>query len=299
MKRLAIILVAALLCAGAASAQDLLVKRDGTKVRVKVLEITGKRITYVRFMTESPVYKIPLSEIEYIEYPDGERDTFGPKKKKAPAADAETPEKWRGPVRPPVSVAEVSAEAPSADVPRYNVGDIYSEDGATGMVVITTDNGAHGLIMSLDEACLAWCDLPRRDMEATGATDNDDGVANMAAVERFIADKGLSWSDFPAFEWCRSKGDGWFLPSINELWRLGTVYNGGSRTIFKRAVRKSINDTLKSNGGKVLNNIMLYHSSTESSDPKYSFYSHMGVEKPYTGDGAKGDKLFVRAFRHF
>lgn len=299
MKRFGFLLFAALLCAGAASAQDLLVKRDGTKVRVKVLEITGKRITYVRYMTESPVYKLPLSEIEYIEYPDGERDTFGPKKKKTPADSAETPEKWRGPLRPPVSVAEAKHDSQASELPRYNVGDLYSNDGVVGMVVITTDNGAHGLIMSLDEECLAWCELPRRELKATGATDNDDGVANMAAVERFISENGLSWSDFPAFEWCRSKGEGWFLPSINELWRLGTVYNGGSRTVFKRTVRRTLNDTLKSNGGKVLNNIMLYQSSTESSDPKYSFYSHMGVEKPYTGDGAKGDKLFVRAFRHF
>lgn len=295
MKRLALALIAALLYAGAASAQDLLVRRDGTKVRVKVLKITGKRITYVRYMTESPVYKVPLDEIDYIEYPDGERDTFGPKKRPEPA---EEPVKWRGPLRPPVSVAE-AASADASDLPRYNVGDIYSGDGVTGMVVITTDNGTHGLIMSLDEACLAWCELPRRELEQTGATDTEDGLKNMEAVERFIAGKGLSWSDFPAFDWCRSKGDGWFLPSINELWRLGTVYNGGSRTVFKRSVRKSLNDILKANGGKALNNIMLYHSSTEASDPKYSFYSHMGVEKPYTGDSGKGDKLFVRAFRHF
>ena len=63
-------------------------------------------------------------------------------------------------------------------------------------------------------------------------------------------------------------------------------------------MRKYFNDVLRDNGGKPLNNLMFYMSSTESND-KYAFYSHMNGDKPYTNDCGKGDKLFVRAFHKF
>lgn len=173
-----------------------------------------------------------------------------------------------------------------------------SRDGITGLVVITTDDGTHGVVMSLDETCLEWCSLPRRELNATGADDRQEGIENMRKLESYIASNGLSWSDFPAFEWCRAKGEGWYLPSINEVWLLGTVYNGGSRVATKKKVRKYFNDMLRENGGKPLNNLMFYMSSTESGD-KYAFYSHMNSDKPYTNDCGKGDKLFVRAFHKF
>ena len=77
MIRTITILIAALTVAASAHAQDLLVKRDGTSVRVKVLEVSKKKVKYVRFKTDAPVYTIPVSDIDYIEYPDGARDTFG------------------------------------------------------------------------------------------------------------------------------------------------------------------------------------------------------------------------------
>lgn len=287
-------MITAILVAVSAQAQDLLVKRDGTTVRVKVLEVSKKKVKYVRFKTESPVYTIPVDDIDYIEYPDGDRDTFGVKPVDTAAEKAEM-QKWRGPVKPPVALdAAQNDEA----MPQYNAGDIYSRDGITGLVVFTTDNGTHGVVMSLDETCSEWCSLPRRDLKKTGADDQQEGIENMRKLEAYIASNALSWSDFPAFEWCRSKGDGWYLPSINEVWLLGTVYNGGSRVATKKKVRKYFNDVLRANGGKPLNNLMFYLSSTESND-KYSFYSHMNGEKPYTNDCGKGDKLFVRAFHKF
>ena len=71
------IFVAAISLAISTSAQDLLVKRNGEQTKVKVLKITKKRVEYVRHGTELPVYSLPISDIEYIEYPTGDRDTFG------------------------------------------------------------------------------------------------------------------------------------------------------------------------------------------------------------------------------
>ncbi len=38
----------------------------------------------------------------------------------------------------------------------YNVGDLYDVDGRKGIVFKVSDDGLHGLIISLDEVRLPW-----------------------------------------------------------------------------------------------------------------------------------------------
>ena len=317
------IFVAALLLSFSASAQDLLVKRNGEQMKVKVLKITKKKVQFVRYGTELPVYSLPISDIEYIQYPMGDRDTFGRTLQSEPTPQQE-PEKWHGAVPTPDGKSSVEYQ-PQAETEQqtpkrwhgahtgpavesvvakpaetiYNIGDIYNENGVKGVVVMLTDGGRHGLIMSLDEVCLPWCKLPRKQQKAVGASDRFDGVKNMLAVEKYIAENNLAWSQFPAFEWCRAKGEGWYLPSINELWSAGTMYLGGSRTASNRKFRKSFDNSVKAAGGTLLSGVMIYHSSTEDTDPRCSLYSHMNSEPPYIQSGYKADDLFVRAFHKF
>ncbi len=320
------IFVVALSLTISASAQDLLVKRNGEQMKVKVLKITKKKVEFVRYGTELPVYSLPISDIEYIEYPMGDRDTFGRTVKSEQTTKKEL-EMWRGPVPTPEgklsveykpqtqaeteqqtpkrwhgahtgpAVESVVVEKPSETI--YNIGDIYNENGVKGIVVVLTDGGRHGLIMSLDEVCLPWCTLPRKQQKAVGASDRFDGEKNMLAVEKYIAENGLAWSSFPAFEWCRAKGEGWYLPSINELWNAGTMSLGGSRIASNRKFRKSFDSSIKAAGGTPLSGVMIYHSSTEDSDARYSLYSHMNSEQPYIQPGYKADDLFVRAVHKF
>ena len=310
------------------SAQDLLVKRNGEQLKVKVLSITKRKVQYVRQGTEMPVYSLPVSEIDYIQYPMGDRDTFGKggihsqsqaqsqpqsvAQQQKPTQSVEQPRpqsqdtsypadtlhKWRGPVPPLDGRWSVSAEIHSRER-TYSIGEIYSKDGVVGVVVLLTDGGRHGAVMSLDEACLEWCSQRGRDLEVVGASNKKDGMANMAIVEQYIAKNGLSWSDFPAFEWCRSKGEGWYLPSINELWTAGTMYLGGSRHVADRKLRKQFNESVTMAGGVMLSNSMYYYSSTEDNDRRYAHYTHMSTETPHTNIEFKGVKLFVRAFHKF
>ena len=321
------IFVATMLFAFSVSAQDLLVKRNGEKMTVKVLKITKKKVQFVRHGTELPVYTIPISDIDYIEYPMGDRDTFGRSVAKTPSSDAtvKEPTKWRGPV--PMTDGSLSVDVndvvqkeqsqqtskqwhgavtdkPIKDIvkdeaPIYGIGDIYDKDGVKGVVVMLTSGGRHGLVMSLDEACLAWCNLHRKQQKLVGASNRYDGEKNMHAVEKYITENGLSWSNFPAFEWCRAKGEGWFLPSINELWSAGTMYLGGSRSASNRKFRKNFNASVIGAGGTPLSGVMIYHSSTEDKDARYSLYSHMNSEPPFIQSGYKADDLFVRAFHKF
>ena len=324
MKRF-MIFAATMLLAFSTSAQDLLVKRNGEKMNVKVLKITKKNVEFVRHGTELPLYKLPISDIEYIEYPMGDRDTFGrnvtterpaskepekwhgsvptPDGKKVveyvPKSNAEqTPKRWHGAVpHKPIQSVEVK---PVENETIYGIGDIYDKNGIKGVVIMLTDGGRHGLIMSLDEACLPWCNLHRKQQKkAMGASDRHDGMMNMLAIEKYIADNNLSWSNFPAFEWCRAKGEGWYLPSINEIWSAGTMFLGGSRVASNRKARKSFNDNIIVAGGTPLSGIMIYHSSTEDKDARYALYSHMNSEPPYINSGYKADDIFVRAFHKF
>ena len=324
MKRF-MIFAATMLLAFSTSAQDLLVKRNGEKMNVKVLKITKKNVEFVRHGTELPVYKLPISDIEYIEYPMGDRDTFGrnvtteqpatkepekwhgsvptPDGKKVveyvPESNAEkTPKRWHGAVQhKPIQSVEV---IPAENETTYGIGDIYDKNGIKGVVIMLTDGGRHGLIMSLDEACLPWCNLHRKQQKkAMGASDRHDGMMNMLAIEKYIAENNLSWSNFPAFEWCRAKGEGWYLPSINEIWSAGTMFLGGSRVASNRKARKNFNDNIIVAGGTPLSGIMIYHSSTEDKDARYALYSHMNSEPPYINSGYKADDIFVRAFHKF
>ena len=94
-----LIFLLALALSSSASAQDLLVKRNGEKIKVKVLKITKKKVEFVRHGTELPVYSLPISDIDYIEYPMGDRDTFG--RAVTPTPAPKEPEKWHGPVPTP------------------------------------------------------------------------------------------------------------------------------------------------------------------------------------------------------
>ena len=120
----------------------------------------------------------------------------------------------------------------------------------------------------------------------------------MEIVARYIADNGLSWSDFPAFEWCRAKGEGWYLPSIDEVLTIGNNYNGGTRVRNTRAARNEFNTALKERGGKRMDRMVYYFSSTEK-DEKSAFTSHMSVEPPYVLDIPKYNKFLVRAVHKF
>ena len=305
--RALMIFAATILFVASASAQDLLVKRNGEQMRVKVLKITKKKVEFVRQGTTLPVYNLPISDISYIEYPMGDRDVFDQSKAPAPVQKRvveSTVQVQHGPAPMPdgslTAPLVVKEERPVASGNIYAVGDIYDKDGVKGIVVLLQDGGRHGAVMSLDEACLAWSKLHRKVLkEKSLATNHSDGMANMLAIEKYIAKYNYSWSDFPAFEWCRNKGEGWYLPAINEIWSAGTMYMGGTRSASNRKLRKNFNERLKGAGGVPVSDIMFYHSSTEDKNSQYSLYSHMNSEPPYTNSGFKGDELFVRAFHKF
>ncbi len=133
----------------------------------------------------------------------------------------------------------------------YKIGDIYSENGMKGVVFAVEQNGKHGKILSLDEAELSWCRSSEwvKKIEV-GCFNRTDGEENMKKITSF-----LGWEEnYPAFKWCRDKGDAWYLPAKEEL------------SQFALSEREAVNAALASEGAKLIPNVGeagRYWSSTE------------------------------------
>lgn len=289
MKKIILLLAATLCFAAGAAAQDLIVKKDAARIEARVTEIAPDVVRYKRFSNpDGPTYVLPVAEIDHILYANGEKETFA--QAAVPASE-------------PAATAvreSVATDRPDAryDADRFEIGDYYDRDGVRGIVCLLTDEGRHGLVISLDETMIDWSVFRKPDLRTVGTDDSKDGARNMETVARYIAENGLAWSDFPAFEWCRARGEGWYLPSIDEMLAIGHNYNGGSRMGNVRPARNKFNAALKEHGGKRMDRLVYYFSSTEK-DEKTAFTSHMGVEPPYVLDIPKYNRFLVRAVHKF
>ena len=75
MKQLLVFLF--LLCSATISAQDVIVKKDGTTILSKVLEVNTADIKYKKFSNQNgPTYSISKVEIMSINYENGDKDAF-------------------------------------------------------------------------------------------------------------------------------------------------------------------------------------------------------------------------------
>lgn len=304
MKKTILLLLAAFCGVLTVAAQDLIIKADASKVEAKVTEITPESVRYKRFSNpDGPTYVLPVSEISYIQYANGEKEYF-----RAAASIPATPLTPALPAEEPatVSAAPAAAEAPAASpvggvkyvVKEYEIGEFYNQNGIKGVVCMLSDDRQHGLVISLDEIYLHWSEFRKPDLRVIGTDNRSDGSVNMEKVAAYIAENNLSWDDFPAFKWCREKGEGWYLPSIDELLNIGHNYSGGTRVQSSRQARNRFNNALKNNGGKRMDRLVYYFSSTEK-DEKEAYTTHTGIEPPYVIEIPKYNKFLVRAVRKF
>ncbi len=147
------------------------------------------------------------------------------------------------------------------NIGKYKVGDYYNDGTKEGVVFWVDESGKHGKIVSLTQKELSWCTKTQYDKKiAVGTTSRTDGKAN--------TDKVMARADsagYPAFVWCRDKGNDWYLPAIDELELL----------LLKDSVRNAVNKTLESWGATKLSNkddeLGWYWSSTEFADSESEF----------------------------
>lgn len=100
---------------------------------------------------------------------------------------------------------------------KFAIGDLYDQNGLSGIVFWVSKNGQYAKIMSFDEKEALWGPVG----VASGAADEYDGLANMSAISAVDPD----FEDYPAFEACRSMGEDWYLPSVEELNAISRLYS--------------------------------------------------------------------------
>lgn len=94
----------------------------------------------------------------------------------------------------------------------YAVGDYYIDGTKEGIVFAVYEGGIHGKIISLCEGKAQWA-VDSVWTKQTNAVFDDGGVSNMDIIKACP-----NWkTDYPAFMWCSSLGDAWYLPAIKEL----------------------------------------------------------------------------------
>ena len=152
----------------------------------------------------------------------------------------------------------------------YQVGDYYNDGVKEGIVFVVYDGGYHGKIVSVDESRELWVGESVRE-NVTAATSKGDGMGNMNKVKKLPDWK----SNYPAFAWCTSLGDGWYLPAVDEL-----------ILIYKN--KSAINHRLNEKGyGEVVDD--LYWSSTEvEEEPDCAWYVNMN-----DGDSNYNSKNYI------
>ena len=181
-------------------------------------------------------------------------------------------------------------QPPEAARKTYKVGDYYNENGKEGVVFEVSADGQHGKIVSMTQSreMLRWSSDEAELKRLIGADSKSDGAYNMAKVKAVA-----NWQEkYPAFKWCANLGEGWYLPSIDEL----------KKFTLNDAVHNAVNRTLTSKGGEKLFSRQLYWSSTEHNHQRSSGeFCAWGVrvDDGGAGSGRKNYNFYVRAVSAF
>ena len=155
----------------------------------------------------------------------------------------------------------------------YKVGDYYNDGTKEGIVFEVSNGGYSGKIVSLEQNECKWS----KKQVKTGATSEIDGMYNMQKI-RSLA----NWqNDYPAFAWCASLGDGWYLPACDELNAIS-------------AQRAAIDKALRAKGKLQLS---VWHWSSTQYNEFYAWNVHMGGGDTY--GGSKFGDYYVRAVSAF
>ena len=140
----------------------------------------------------------------------------------------------------------------------YEIGQIYDVNGAKGVAyAIKTDNQNRtwAYFFSMDEADLqwstenVWCNC----VAGRGDWNTEDMLRN-----------GTSPDMYPAAQWCIAHGDGWFMPSSQELQWMWDAISEGTHN-FDNASVAAYNKLLTDNGGMPFVETY-YWSSNETAD---------------------------------
>ena len=115
-----------------------------------------------------------------------------------------------------LSVCSLGLTAQVSDVQK---GDVLVVNGVKGIVLSVDDSGCHGTMMSVKAfrgTKNLFCSKPSL-LKQVSMLSTTDGKANTEELFAYVEANNLNLSDFPVFNWCKSLGYGWYIPSIGQL----------------------------------------------------------------------------------
>lgn len=102
------------------------------------------------------------------------------------------------------------------EIGAYQTGDLWPDsENPVAIVIKAKENSNPGILMSLakEKRIMYNKSYSFLDSFSEGTI---KGRNVMTMMEQYIEADHLAWSEFPAFEYCRSLGSGWFIPNLNE-----------------------------------------------------------------------------------
>ncbi len=157
----------------------------------------------------------------------------------------------------------------------YMVGDYYYDGKKEGVVFYVSNGGYHGKIVSLQGAKLNW----GTDESFLYTCSDSDGRNNMTYIK-----SQNNWEErFPAFAWCASLGDEWYLPAKKEFEQL-------------RKNRYDVNEGLDC-VGVVLDDNLYWTSSVDLNESEKALSASSYTD--YWTSSSRKFRYFVRAIAAF
>lgn len=121
----------------------------------------------------------------------------------------------------------------------YHIGDYYDDGVKQGVVIAVDADGLHGKILSLQQHHCSWAVGLEAECSEIRSYDKRDGAKNQA-----VAMGQENWQErYPAFAFCASLGEGWYLPTLAEL---------RDFTVDNLPVLKAINERLSQIGVPII-----------------------------------------------
>lgn len=185
-----------------------------------------------------------------------------------------------------------NGDTPTPVFHSYQIGDYFHNDTLEGIVFHTIAGGTGGLMVSLDETLLPWCENNYINSQ-TGATNPYDGWNNtniLIDIYDLRHYPVIQWSylkntwNLVHFEHRKINEKQWYVPSSNELRYL--LLN-----------QEAVNATLESMGYSTLED-KAYWSSTETGT-RGAATVRLQNGQIVIGDSLKTLEFYVRAIRMF
>lgn len=130
----------------------------------------------------------------------------------------------------------------------YEIGEYYERQGVVG--IVWHCDTSYVKVLALDQkSYVQWAEYGSANSWADSKT---DGLANM---NKILSNPYSSITYFPAQKWCNDKGEGWYMPAVDEMCEILNNID-------------VLNTSLSANKGDKLSKGNYYWSSTQNTDTK-------------------------------